>query len=71
MKVVVRVRPENEAELRGSFPCSVKTLDEHVLVFDPSPDGAPSFQWGCVPVPDPTGAFRKRPVLSKRNKDLR
>lgn len=36
MKVVVRVRPENEAELRSSCHCVVKVLDEHVLVFDPA-----------------------------------
>lgn len=36
MKVVVRVRPESEAELRSSCQCVVKVLDEHVLVFDPA-----------------------------------
>ena len=36
MKVVVRVRPESEAELRSSCHCVVKVLDEHVLVFDPA-----------------------------------
>ena len=36
MKVVVRVRPENEAELRSSCHCVVRVLDEHVLVFDPA-----------------------------------
>lgn len=36
MKVVVRVRPESEAELRSSSQCVVKVLDEHVLVFDPA-----------------------------------
>ena len=71
MKVVVRVRPENKAELRGSFPSAVKVMDEHVLVFDPGPDGAPAFQWGSVPVPDSSGALTRRPTLSTRNKDLR
>lgn len=37
MKVVVRVRPESEAELRSSCQCVVKVVDEHVLIFD-SPD---------------------------------
>lgn len=36
MKVVVRVRPESEPELRSSYQCVVKVLDEHVLVFDPA-----------------------------------
>ena len=36
MRVVVRVRPESEAELRSSCQCVVKVLDEHVLVFDPA-----------------------------------
>ena len=36
MKVVVRVRPESEAELRSSCQCVVKVMDEHVLLFDPA-----------------------------------
>ncbi len=36
MKVVVRVRPESEPELRSSCHCVVKVLDEHVLIFDPA-----------------------------------
>lgn len=36
MKVVVRVRPESEPELRSSCQCVVKVLDEHVLLFDPA-----------------------------------
>ena len=36
MKVVVRVRPESEAELRSSCHCVVKVVDEHVLTFDPA-----------------------------------
>ena len=36
MKVVVRVRPESEVELRSSCQCVIKVLDEHVLVFDPA-----------------------------------
>lgn len=42
MKVVVRVRPESEAELRSSCQCVVKVLDEHVLVFDPAGNKADS-----------------------------
>lgn len=36
MKVVIRVRPESEPELRSSCQCVVKVLDEHVLLFDPA-----------------------------------
>jgi len=36
MKVVVRVRPESEPELRSSCHCVVKVLDDHVLIFDPA-----------------------------------
>ena len=36
MKVVVRVRPESEAELRSSCHCVVQVLDEHMLIFDPA-----------------------------------
>lgn len=39
MKVVVRVRPESEPELRSSCQCVVKVLDDHVLVFDPAGNG--------------------------------
>lgn len=42
MKVVVRVRPESEPELRSSCQCVVKVLDEHVLVFDPAPSSRES-----------------------------
>ena len=63
MKVVVRVRPENEAEIRSNYQPVVKMLDEHVLVFDPSPDNEPSFR--------ATSDNRRRPVLGKKHKDLR
>lgn len=35
VKVVVRVRPENEKEKQGSFSRVVRVIDQHVLVFDP------------------------------------
>lgn len=65
MKVVVRMRPESEAEIRSDYQGVVKVLDEHVLVFDPTPDNIPTFQ---EPV---TLNLRRRPVLSKKHKDLR
>ncbi len=61
MKVVVRLRPENEEELRSNSMAVAKVLDEHVLVFDPSPDNSP-----CL-----TGPPRRMPVLGRKHKDLR
>ena len=40
-------------------------MDEHVLVFDPTPDNIPTFQEPVTP------NLRRRPVLSKKHKDLR
>ena len=66
MKVVVRVRPENEMEIRSNYQSVVKSLDEHVLVFDPSPDNEPKFRATS------DGAYAKRrPILGKKHKDLR
>ena len=70
MKVVVRVRPENEMEIRSNFQSVVKTLDEHVLVFDPLPDNEPTFRATTV-ARDGTGSLRRRPILGKKYKDLR
>ena len=64
MKVVVRVRPENEAEIRSNYQAVVKMLDEHVLVFDPSPDNEPSFR-------AQSEQGRRRPALGRKHKDLR
>ncbi|XP_053305046.1 kinesin-like protein KIF18A [Spea bombifrons] len=35
VKVVVRVRPENEKEKQGNFSKVVQVVDNHILVFDP------------------------------------
>ena len=64
MKVVVRMRPESEAEILSNYQGVVKVLDEHVLVFDPTPDIISTFQ-------EPTSNLRRRPILSKKHKDLR
>lgn len=65
MKVVVRVRPENETEIRSNYQPVVKMLDEHVLVFDPSPDNEPSFRATSELL------GKRRPALGKKHKDLR
>lgn len=35
VKVVVRVRPENQKEKQSNFSRVVRVIDRHVLVFDP------------------------------------
>ncbi|KAL0248428.1 hypothetical protein GEMRC1_003664 [Eukaryota sp. GEM-RC1] len=35
IRVVVRVRPENERELQGNFRTVVRVVDDHVVCFDP------------------------------------
>ena len=62
MKVVVRLRPETEAEVASSYQSVVKPLDDFVLVFDPLPDNAPTFN---KPTP-----FKRKAFLSKKHKDL-
>ena len=42
-QVVVRIRPENEAEASSGAPTVARVLDSHVLVFDPTPENIPSF----------------------------
>ena len=63
MKVVVRVRPENEAELRSSCQTVVKIMDDHVVVFDAKEDQLPRFE-------REEGKKRRRPLLSRKPKDL-
>lgn len=64
VKVVVRVRPENEAEIKSNFSTVVKVLDSHILVFDPQDDGLPRFERVEA------GRFR-RPMLTRKRRDLR
>nr|XP_006816577.1 PREDICTED: kinesin-like protein KIF18A-like [Saccoglossus kowalevskii] len=61
VKVVVRIRPENNQELEGNSRTVVKVLDEHVLVFDPKEEATDSFFHGK----------RIRNILQKKNKDMR
>lgn len=64
MKVVVRVRPENEMEIRGNCQTVVKVLDEHVLVFDPKEDNMPQFEKA-------ESSRKRRPFLTRKHRDLR
>ena len=70
MKVVVRLRPENETELSSNRQALAKVVDEHVLVFDPSPDNSPSFS--STGLPNSNFPGRMRPLmLGKKHKDMR
>lgn len=69
MKVVVRLRPENENELSSNRQALAKVVDEHVLVFDPSPDNSPTFT--SMGLPNSNFSGRKRPILGKKHKDMR
>ncbi|XP_077994316.1 kinesin-like protein KIF18A [Glandiceps talaboti] len=63
VKVVVRVRPENEHEIASNSKSVVKVLDENILIFDPNEDSTPSFFHG-----------KRRPgrdLLKRKNKDMR
>ena len=63
IKVVVRIRPENEAERESGFSLAVKPLDGHVLVFDPNEQQSPEFFH--------RQRRRGRDFMKKKNKDLR
>ncbi|KAM8940277.1 kinesin-like protein KIF18A isoform 2-T2 [Pelodytes ibericus] len=44
VKVVVRVRPQNERERQGNFKRVVQVVDNHILVFDPKVEEVNFFQ---------------------------
>lgn len=62
VKVVVRVRPENERERRENYRNVVQVVDNHMLIFDPKQEEVSCF-----------GAqrLRNRNVTKKANKDLK
>ncbi|KAL8169784.1 UNVERIFIED_CONTAM: Kinesin-like protein kif18a [Gekko kuhli] len=62
VKVVVRVRPENQKEKDGNFSKVLQVVDKHMLVFDPKVEEVSFFHGKKVPYRD----------LNKRlNKDLK
>ena len=63
VRVVVRVRPMNEAERTGNYGRSIQVLDEHVLVFDPKEESSPDFYHGRK--------RKGRDVTKKKKKDVR
>lgn len=62
VKVVVRVRPENESEKRENYQNVVQVVDNHMLVFDPKQEDASCFGSQRV---------RNRNITKKTNKDLK
>lgn len=60
VKVVVRVRPENNSEKSDQFRHVVQVVDNHMLIFDPKEE-----QMACF------GARRGRDINKRANKDLK
>ncbi|CAH2326143.1 kinesin KIF18A [Pelobates cultripes] len=62
VKVVVRVRPENEREKQGNFNTVVQVVDNHMLVFDPKVEEVNFFQGRRI---------ANRDITKKKNKDVK
>uniref|UniRef100_H3CVJ7 Kinesin-like protein n=1 Tax=Tetraodon nigroviridis TaxID=99883 RepID=H3CVJ7_TETNG len=62
VKVVVRVRPENESEKRENYQNVVQVVDNHMLIFDPKQEDVSCFGSQRV---------RNRNITKKANKDLK
>lgn len=62
VKVIVRVRPENEREIQGGHRIVVKVIDEKMLIFDPKAEENPFYYQGV--------AQKGRDLLKKQNKEM-
>uniref|UniRef100_A0A6J0TIK7 Kinesin-like protein KIF18A n=1 Tax=Pogona vitticeps TaxID=103695 RepID=A0A6J0TIK7_9SAUR len=62
VKVVIRVRPENEKERNGNFRKVIQVVDKHMLVFDPKVEEVSFFHGKKLPYRD---------ITKKQNKDLK
>ncbi|MEE6499070.1 hypothetical protein FKM82_003302 [Ascaphus truei] len=62
VRVVVRVRPENQKEKEGNFSRVVQVVDNHILVFDPKVEEVSFFHGKTV---------AKRDITKRKNKDLK
>ncbi|XP_076248696.1 kinesin-like protein KIF18A [Calliopsis andreniformis] len=62
IKVIVRVRPQNERELQGNCRSVIKIVDDRMLIFDPKEEENPFFYHGVVQ--------KGRDLLKKQNKEL-
>ncbi|MGH0142549.1 UNVERIFIED_CONTAM: hypothetical protein FKN15_001914 [Acipenser sinensis] len=62
VKVVVRVRPENQKEAEGNFRTVVHVVDNHMLVFDPKEQEVSFFRGQKI---------KSRDINKRANKDLK
>ncbi|XP_054012900.1 kinesin-like protein KIF18A [Hylaeus anthracinus] len=62
IKVIVRIRPQNQREIQGNCKAAVKTVDDKMLIFDPKEEDNPFFYHGV--------AQKGRDLLKKQNKEL-
>uniref|UniRef100_A0A8C8VQR9 Kinesin-like protein n=1 Tax=Pelusios castaneus TaxID=367368 RepID=A0A8C8VQR9_9SAUR len=62
VRVVVRVRPENQKEKEGNFSKVLHVVDKHILVFDPKEEEVSFFHGKKI---------RFRDINKRKNKDLK
>ncbi|XP_066595958.1 kinesin-like protein KIF18A isoform X2 [Prorops nasuta] len=62
IKVIVRVRPQNEVEIQKNSKNVIKVVDDRMLIFDPKEEESPFFYQGI--------AQKGRDLNKKQNKDL-
>ncbi|XP_041073842.1 kinesin-like protein KIF18A [Polyodon spathula] len=62
VRVVVRVRPENQNEAKGNFRTVVHVVDNHMLVFDPKEQEVSFFRGQKI---------KSRDINKRANKDLK
>ncbi|CAL7950935.1 unnamed protein product [Xylocopa violacea] len=62
IKVIVRVRPQNEREQQNNCKTVIKVVDDKMLIFDPKEEENPFFYHGV--------AQKSRDLLKKQNKEL-
>ncbi|XP_063398631.1 kinesin-like protein KIF18A [Mytilus trossulus] len=63
VKVVVRIRPENDMEQSGNHRIVVRAMNEHVLVFDPNEQNSPEYGY--------RHRHHRRDIRKRQNKDLK
>ncbi|KAF3420594.1 hypothetical protein E2986_03109 [Frieseomelitta varia] len=62
IKVIVRIRPQNQNEMQSNYKTVVKVVDDKMLIFDPKEEQNPFFYHGV--------AQKGRDLLKKQNKEL-
>lgn len=62
IKVIVRIRPQNQNEMQNNYKTVVKVVDDKMLIFDPKEEQNPFFYHGV--------AQKGRDLLKKQNKEL-